>query len=85
MINNCIIPINSDEERYEIYQLLLNQPYLTMRYQVNNLAYKKLKCFYIIDCVVRYSFDISFLKGCYPELKIINPYKILIKKELYED
>ena len=42
MINNCIIPINSDEERYEIYQLLLNQPYLTMRYQVNNLAYKKL-------------------------------------------
>ena len=45
MINNCIIPINSDEERDLIYQILLKQPKLRMMYPINNTGYKKSKCF----------------------------------------
>ena len=56
-----------------------------MRYQVNNLAYKKLKCFYILDYVVRYAFNISTVKEVIPGLKIINSYELLNIKELYED
>lgn len=85
MINNCIILINSDEEKETIYQTLLNQPYLTTRYPITSLEYRKLKCFYIIDYVVRYAFNISIVREVFPGLKIINSCEILNLKELYED
>jgi hypothetical protein len=85
MINNCIIPIDSDIEREEIRQVLLNKPYLTTRYPVTSLEYRKLKCFYIIDYDVRCAFNISIVKEVFPGLKIINSCEILNLKELYED
>lgn len=85
MINNCIIPINSDEEKDQVYQILLKQPKLRMRYPIDNTGYKKLKCFYIIDYNIRYALNVSMVKEFFPELKILNPHEIIIKKELYED
>lgn len=85
MINNCIIPIDSDIEKETIYQTLLNQPCLTIRYPVTSIGYRKLKCFYIIDNKIYYALNISLVKEFFPELKIINSHKILNLKELYED
>lgn len=85
MINNCIIPINSDEDRDRIYQILLKQPKLRMMYPIDNTGYKKSKCFYIIDYKIRYALDISAVQGFFTELKIINLHEIFIEKELYED
>lgn len=85
MINNCIIPINSDEERDQVYQILIKHPNTKMIYPINSLGYKKLKCFYIIDYDIRYALNVSIVKEYFPELKILNLHEIFIKKELYED
>lgn len=85
MINNCIIPIDSDIEREEIRQALLNKSYLKNSYPFNTMGYKKSKCFYIIDNEIYYALNISMVKKFFPGLKIINSHKILNLKELYED
>jgi hypothetical protein len=85
MINNCIIPINSDEEKDQVYQILIKQPNTKMIYPINSIGYKKLKCFYIIDYNIRYALNVSMAKELFPKLKILNPHEIIIKKELYED
>lgn len=85
MINNCIIPINSDEDRDRIYQILLKQPKLRMMYPIDNTGYRKSKCFYITDYKIRYALDISAVKEFFTELKILNLSEIFIKKELYSD